>query len=397
MATRFATALKKGTDSYATGRDAATEAMAGLGGGAPALCLVFASIDYCVAEVVQGIRSVVGPAAAVVGATSCGEFTERGVETGSVAVGLVASTDYRFEVRAARGLKDDLTQVFADLATELGDFVASPGETSVIMLVDGLAGLGEEATLTASAVFGPEARIVGGAAGDGLAFKETWVIAGDQVLTDAVAVCVAKGPSTFFAGVQHGHEPLSEPLEVTRADGSVLFEVNGRPAWDVWREATRERARDMGIDVDRLADASAEGSFLIRFELGLETGAGYKIRVPLSRGADGSLNFACTIPEGVRFRIMQSRQENQVESARTAAQRALAELGGRAVAGALVFDCVCRSIILGDAFPQAVAVMQEVVGPVPLLGFETYGEICMDPTQFSGFHNTTSVVVLIPS
>ena len=75
----------------------------------------------------------------------------------------------------------------------------------------------------------------------------------------------------------------------------------------------------------------------------------------------------------------------------------MAALGSRKAAGALVFDCVCRSIILGESFREAVGAMKEVIGPVPLLGFETYGEICMDPTQFSGFHNTTSVIVLIPA
>ena len=42
--------------------------------------------------------------------------------------------------------------------------------------------------------------------------------------------------------------------------------------------------------------------------------------------------------------------------------------------------------------------IKEVLGKdIPIHGFETYGEICMDPNQFSGFHNTTTVIALIPS
>ena len=33
---------------------------------------------------------------------------------------------------------------------------------------------------------------------------------------------------------------------------------------------------------------------------------------------------------------------------------------------------------------------------IPMLGWETYGEIRLEPGQFSGFHNTTSVVLLLP-
>ncbi|MBN1955542.1 MAG: FIST C-terminal domain-containing protein [Anaerolineae bacterium] len=397
MSTQFATAIKKGDESFEIGRAAAQEAHSKLGGGRVDLCLVFGSLSYDLHQVLRSIRSVIGEKAQILGASSCGEFTEDVVGEGSIAVGLLRSDEYRFQVRAASGLRQDVIQVITRIHEEFGDFLQLEGQTSIIMTADGLAGNGEEATLGASALFGVDTTIVGGTAGDELAFQETVVIANDQVLTDAVSVCVVKGPHSLFAGVQHGHEPLSETLEATRAEGSVLYTVNGRKAWEVWKEEARERAMAIGIDVDHLADPSEEGIFLIRFELGLETDAGYKIRVPLSRNEDGSLNFACTIPEGIKFRVMQSKKPAQVRSARRAAELAMEAAGGQEIAGALVFDCVCRSIILGKQFSNAVAAMKEVIGDVPLLGFETYGEICMDPLQFSGFHNTTSVAVLIPA
>jgi hypothetical protein len=48
-------------------------------------------------------------------------------------------------------------------------------------------------------------------------------------------------------------------------------------------------------------------------------------------------------------------------------------------------------------FYSGVDQFKNVLGDIPILGWETYGEICMEPGQFSGFHNTTSVVVLIPA
>jgi methyl-accepting chemotaxis protein len=53
-------------------------------------------------------------------------------------------------------------------------------------------------------------------------------------------------------------------------------------------------------------------------------------------------------------------------------------------------------LILGDEFYRGVDQFKDVLGDVPILGWETYGEICMEPGQFSGFHNTTSVVLIIP-
>lgn len=396
MAAKMATALKKGEGGFDVGKEVAQTALSKLGDGKVDLCVVFGSLSYGLEDVVAGIRSVIGSEAPIIGASSCGEFTEDTVSKKSVAVGLIRSDAYRFRVRSALGLQEDVSGVLTNLREEFDDFLQEDGQTSILMMIDGLRGNGEEATLCASAAFGADVKIAGGAAGDELAFEKTYVIANDQVLTNAVSLCVMKGPGTFFTGVQHGHKPLSETLTVTKADGNVLYTVNDRSAWEVWKEQAGAKASEIGIDVDQLAGPTDEGVFLIRFELGLETGDGYKIRVPLSKNDDGSLNFACTIPQGVKFRIMESVKSDQIQSAREAAELAVQEAGGTKIAGALVFDCVCRSLILEDQFKDGVGAIKQMVGDVPLLGFETYGEICMDPGQFSGFHNTTSVVVLLP-
>jgi methyl-accepting chemotaxis protein len=347
-------------------------------------------------DVLKGIRSVIGDEAQIIGCSSSGEFTEKAVSKKSVAVGLISSDVYRFQVKGMTGLKENVEGIFPRLRGKFDDFLKQEGETSIMMMIDGLAGNGEEATLCASASFGFGAKIVGGAAGDDLAFQQTYVIANDSILTNAVSLCVVKGPAPFFTGVKHGHTPLSEPLTVTKARENVLYTIDNRNAWDVWKEKTREKAKELGLDVDQVTTASEVASVLLRFELGLETDTGYKIRVPLSKNDDGSLNFACTIPEGAHFRVMQGTKNDQIVSAREAAELSKHARGDQNTAGVLVFDCVCRSLILGDQFKDGVNAIQQVIGDVPLLGFETYGEICMDLVQFSGFHNTTSVVVLIP-
>jgi methyl-accepting chemotaxis protein len=209
-----------------------------------------------------------------------------------------------------------------------------------------------------------------------------------------VALVFSKRP--LGVGASHGHEPISDGLRVTKASGNVVSTIDGRPAWDVWRERTRERAAAQGIDVGNLAP-DAEGSYLLRYEAGLAAGgAEYKIRAPLSRNADGSINFACGIPEGSVIRITESIAERQVASAREAARRAKEPLGGDVPAGAVVFDCICRNLILDKDFHRAVRGISDELGGVPLAGFETYGEIAMDVGDMSGFHNTTSVVLAFP-
>jgi hypothetical protein len=149
-----------------------------------------------------------------------------------------------------------------------------------------------------------------------------------------------------------------------------------------------------GIDVDALAPG-AEGAFLLQFEAGLANLNDYKIRAPLARSADGSISFAAAIPEGSVIRITQSDAGAQVESALRAADGARAALGGP-VAGALVFDCICRNLILGERFGTAVRGIAERLGGAPVAGFETYGEVALSAGEMSAFHNTTSVVLAFP-
>jgi methyl-accepting chemotaxis protein len=71
-------------------------------------------------------------------------------------------------------------------------------------------------------------------------------------------------------------------------------------------------------------------------------------------------------------------------------------MGGASCAGAIVFDCICRNLILGSEFSSAVKGISQELGGAPLAGFETYGEIALDAGDMSGFHNTTTVVLTFP-
>jgi methyl-accepting chemotaxis protein len=254
-------------------------------------------------------------------------------------------------------------------------------------------------------MLGDGVRLAGGAAGDDLAMKCTRVARGAKAASDAVVIATLFSQRPLGVGVCHGHAPLSRPLRVTAARGNVVTRIEDRPAWSVWLDETREHVRASGGDVDAMP-RDAEGAYLLRYEAGLaagESGDAYKIRAPLSRSDDGAISFACGIPEGTVIRITESDAERQIKSAREAARRARQQLGegpgGRParVAGALVFDCICRNLILQGEFSRAVRGMSEELGGAPLAGFETYGEIALDAGDMSGFHNTTSVVLAFPA
>lgn len=388
--TRVATSLAEGSTEQ-VGETLVADLRIGLADQAPALVMAFASPVHPLAGVLSGLHAAF-PGALVIGATTAGEFTEKGDAKQAVAAVALAGP-YRAFAGMGRGLRASPERAVEEAVSGLPRSVVGYPHRTAILLLDPMAGNGEETTLLTASMLGDDVRLVGGAAGDDLHMMAPEVGLGGAAAADAAVVAVLFSRAPLGIGVCHDHQPISAPHKVTRAEANLVIEIDGRPAWDVWVEATREHAAARGLDVTKMADDEI-GAFLLLFEAGLSVGREYKIRAPLSREGT-AIRFATALPEGTVLRITESTPERQIASAREAARRACAQLRNRP-AGAVVFDCICRNLILKDRFRGAVAEMSEELGGAPLAGFETYGEIALDTGNLSGFHNTTSVVLAFP-
>lgn len=396
MATKFVTAIAKGTDSEKTGADVARKAMDKLESSKVDFSLVFISAKYDYAQALKGVRSVIGDAL-LLGSSSSGEFTESSVEKESIAICLISTDSHKFFTGIGQGLKADENATIIQAAAQFPKTVEGFPHLSAIVLHDGLVGKGEETALAGSHVLG--CKLAGGSAGDDLNMKTTYTFCGDKVKSDSVSLGLIASKQPVVVAVQHGHMPISPALTVTKAKDNIVYELDGKPALEVWKKhAQADALKNFNIKVDELKAGTKEFSdFMTRYEAGLYVGKGeYKIRWPgLTTDTSGPMVFACAMPKGTVLRVMGSPKDNQIASAKRAAEIAKTAAKGMKLAGCLVFDCVVRAIILGDEFAKAIKAIHETL-EVPLLGFETYGELCMEIGQMSGYHNTTTVIMLIP-
>ncbi len=390
--TRVATALADGPAAEAAQKLIA-KVRSELGDAAPTLVMVFASTKQPLTEVMPLITAAF-PKSTALGASTAGEFIESGDAKSSVAIFALAG-DYRVFSGMSEGLAASAEQCVSVALEGMPTSVVGYPHRTAILLLDPLSGSSEEATLMTASLMGFDLRLAGGAAGDDLALKCTTVSLGNQVISNGLVVATIFSKQPLGVGVCHGHEPLSAPLTVTRAEGSIVHEIDGRPAWEVWVERTREKTQSLGFDPATMPSGDV-GGYLLRFEAGLSQGDAFKIRAPLFRVGEQSIGFACGIPEGSVIRITESEPSRQIDSAREAARRAREQVGNVPLAGAVVFDCICRNLILRDEFKTAIAGIHAELGKVPLAGFETYGEIALDAGDWSGFHNTTTVVLAFP-
>jgi len=396
MATQFATGIVTHEDSFEAGKEVATQAKEKLGELTPDLIILFCSTRYDYPAIMRGIYQVIGKEVPIVGCTSAGQFTTDSITKDGVACCFIASDTHQFYSGIGKQLKNHPIQAIQNASASFPQDVDGYPYQSALLFMDGLIGKGEETVMAASSVLGPLIKFAGGAAADNLRFKETAVFGKEQALEDAVSLCLITSRSPIVIAGKHAHYPISPPLLVTKAKDNVLYELDGRPALDIWKHYLREPLKAQGTDIDHLS-LNELSKILLRYEAGLMTGKDYKIRFPLSCNPDGSFNFVCSILEGSVIRIMNSNNEDQLQAVQQTAETAIHLTRGRPLAGAVIFDCACRAMILKEQFAKSIEASQSVLGTIPIIGCETYGEIAMDMGQLSGFHNTATVVMLFPA
>jgi methyl-accepting chemotaxis protein len=395
MTTEFGTGIAKGENSFEVGKLAAQQAISKIKRKAN-LSIVFSSSKYNYNEVVKGVRAITD--APLIGCSTAGEFTEEKVEKESIAVGLISTDSCRFFLGMAEGLKEDPLGCVQEIDNQINipeaDMRNFPNR-SVLTLGDGLTGRGDDLATSISMTF--NTKTMGGMAGDDLKMKETHVFMNDKIKSNAVSVCEVLSKSPMVFGVKHGHIPISPLFKITRASEDVVYELDNKPAWEVWKEYCSDYAKkDLGLDIDRIETQSELIELLIRYQIGIPAGSKYVVRhAGFTTKKGGPFDFPTPISEGTNIRIMKGTKESQIKSAKEAAEEAISQMGKENIAGALVFDCAVRSMILKDDLSKAIDGINDVLG-VPLIGFETYGEIGMKVGDPSGFHNTTTVVALIP-
>jgi len=149
----------------------------------------FASPDLPLADALRAARSAAGTQQ-IIGCTTAGEVTERGLTHGGVAVLLVAAPKSVSESATVPGLKEDPKRAAAELCRNFGSAQGKARAkglafSTTVVLADGLSGVGEELVRQMVA--------------------QTGVMLGDRVARARAPLSVgADGSLTCAAGVRQG-------------------------------------------------------------------------------------------------------------------------------------------------------------------------------------------------
>ena len=355
----------------------------------PDVVIVFASSRFDYERLLTGLSDACSPGL-LVGSSSAGEFTGDQRGEGTACALAIRSTEIRASAGLGQGVSRDRSKAAADaVASFQGLGTSSLPYRSALVMTDALAGHADELVRELTVLTSGAYQFAGGGAGDDAQFSSTHVFYGTRAYTDAVVALELLSAKPLGVGVGHGWTPASEPLRVTEVDGARLISLNGVPAF----EAFEAHAGSTGQTIDR----SAPLPFFLHSILGIDTGVGYQLRVPLAVNDDGSVTCAAEIPAGARVHIMQTSSDSAITAAQRATQAAIDALRGAPPAAALFFDCVATRLRMGNDFGFELQSVTDMIGDARLVGCNTYGQIARADGQFGGFHNCTAVVMVLPA
>lgn len=376
------------TKSAAAGADLGARLREGMGSGEPDAVIVFASSQHDYVPLLQAIQESCRPGV-LVGCSSAGEFVSGHQGEGSASALSIRSDVMRFTAALGRNLRADRSAAAAEIAGSFQGVVShNYPHRAALVLADALAGYTDDFMEQLSIATLGNYRFFGGGAGDDAHFTKTHVFYGTEAYTDAAVALEILSSKPIGVGVSHGWEPASAALRVTEANGSTLISLNAAPAI----EAFEEHAESTGQRFDR----NDPVPFFLHNVLGIDTGSGYKLRVPLAVLEDGSVGCASDIPTGATVRIMRTTAQSAADAAMRAVSSAMSDMRGTPPEVALFFDCVATRLRMGGEFGMEMDALQRSLGAVPYVGCNTYGQIARSEGQFSGFHNCTATVALLP-
>jgi len=374
-------------EAFGAGRAAAAEAMAGLGGAEPALVMVFATPRFDLQALLAGVRSVTG-SALLVGSTGSGELvTGRYLGFGG-GVGILALSagPYRFAAASAGDLQaEDLDAAGRRLARAARDGAGPSAHAAAMLITDSLLGDLQQFVQGVYRVTGAKVALVGGAAGDEQRFVESSVFHDDRVLhMGALILWIAsERPLRVITG--HGWSPVSAPLLVTRAEGTRIMELGGRPAAEAYEA-------ELGLTEPLAKEAFWPTSILHPFGLTQPDGT-QVIRVARSKDAQGTLTIQGCVPAvGSVVQVMGGSRDSLLDVVEGVVAAALA--GQPEPSVLLTFSCAARAMILGDRAAEEAIRLQQAAGAVPTFGFHC----CAEFARTSGVlatHNATLTAIAL--
>ena len=324
------------------------------------------------------------PRSRIIGCSSSGEIHGTRILDDSLTVAVAKFERVSLRLASARiGGPDDSFAAGRDIAGQLN----APDLRAVLVLSDGLLVNGSALVRGVNSILPPSVTVTGGLAGDGDRFKRTWVVAARKLAQGVVSAVGLYGEALRMGhGSKGGWDAFGVERLVTRSKDNVLYELDGKPALQLYKQYLGERASGL----------PATG---LLFPLTLRSGLGDEKRLVRTilavDEAKQSMTFAGDIPQGYYAQLMCANFDRLIQGAGEAAL-SVGSRAGSAAPLSIAISCVGRRLVLGERAEEETEAALEVLPPdTRQVGFYSYGEISPYASGHCDLHNQTMTLTTL--
>lgn len=212
-------------------------------------------------------------------------------------------------------------------------------------------------------------HIVGGGTLADFNFSGAYVFDGRNAQTHCVVAAVLPTAIAAHTRIFHGCVPASSFMTITRIEGAVVYELDGRPALDVLKSILGEDFfSERGGQLTLTATLGAkQGNLFAPYDE-----SAYVNRLILSHNpADGSITlFEPDFTVGSRIQVMSRNNSLMLDSIRAAGEVVRNECADKSLLLGLYVNCAGRSSMVSGADTEEAGVLfDDLKATMPLLGF----------------------------
>ena len=379
-------------DPNVAGREAAQQALKNVGVDRPDFAFMFASIGYDQTSLVRAVREATG-GTLLSGCSWEGTINGEDADESnfSVAVTAIISDELQWINGMATGLRADSRAVGQQVAQNLqSDF--SSAVTGLFVFPDALAVNFDHFVSGLGGYLSPDRFVPlwGGAAGGDFARRQTYQYYDDEVVSDGVADVLLTGKVQAAWAVSHGCIPIGNECKVTRCQGNVIYEIDGKPVLEVIKEYIPDP--DLVANWYRYALTLALSLKALEYFEDEE----YIVQgIPRINEDDGSVTIQTEVSEGMSVWFSSRDKEKIATGLDRMAQQIKHQLGDAQPKLVFEFDCASRGKMMfrNQERTKLLGEFRQSVGPdAPWVGFYTYGEI--GPVSTHNLRHIYTAVVL---
>ena len=355
--------------------------------------IIHSSLGHNFQQLTDTARELL-PNARILGSSCCGVIGSEGVSESMKDVAIMAIKGK--EELAIASCNDIYSHNAFEKSAELARNLKSqnPNINMVHFLASGI-DINDQACIDGiQSVLGESVTIFGATSADNMRGVISFQIVDEHVYEHgAWAVGYADPTLKVDTQATHGFIAVGKPMIVTKSKNNVIYELDGKPAWETYTERLElpvEAHCGDTIPVGALAEKLPD-------DLAKEYGNDHILRVVTKKDEDGAMYYATTCPEGTELWITIRDEERIFSDMDRLIESMILRLNGRKPVAVFHADCLARGRFLFNKVMK-----EELVGQMqyplstdgeipPWLGMYGFGEFA----RLGGknyYHNYSSAI-----